>query len=121
MNESSYQQEMSTEAEKAGFQIDKMLRISTSNHVSSSKETIKQITKQNGYTSSLDVASPIVAVIQDIEDGKVETREVVKALQMHDIANPRKCQLYLQLKSLIKNKDFADAPHNTCLESTSHP
>ena len=46
------------------------------------KETIKADNKAKGlHTFWLDVATPIVAAIQDIKDGKVETAEIVKALQ----------------------------------------
>ena len=64
-----------------------------------------------------------MAAIQDIEDSKVETAEIVKALQtvllflgngsQHHVV--QRCQAILQqlnpqLKSLIKDEDFADAP-----------
>lgn len=46
------------------------------------KETIKADNKAKRlHTFWLDAATPIVAAIQDIEDGKVETTEIVKALQ----------------------------------------
>ena len=75
------------------------------------------------HTFWLDTATPIVAAIQDIEDGKVQTAEIVKALQtaLLFLENAsqhhamQRCQailqqLNLQLKSVIKNEDFADAP-----------
>ena len=64
-----------------------------------------------------------MAAIQDIKDGKVETAAIVKALQtvllflgnasQHHAVQCHQSvlqQLNLQLKSLIKDEDFADAP-----------
>ena len=64
-----------------------------------------------------------MAAIQDIKDGKVETTEIVKALQTallflgnalqhHAVQHHQAIlqQLNPQLKSLIKDEDFADAP-----------
>ena len=61
--------------------------------------------------------------VQDIEDGKVETAEIVKAYQtvllflgnalQHHAVQRRQAilqQLNPQLKSLNKDEDFADAP-----------
>ena len=46
------------------------------------KEIIKADNKAKRlHTFWLDTATPVVAAIQDIEDGKVETAEIVKALQ----------------------------------------
>ena len=64
-----------------------------------------------------------MAAIQGIKDGKVETAEIVKVLQtallflgnalQHHAVQRRQAilqQLNPQLKSLIKDEDFADAP-----------
>ena len=86
-------------------------------------ETIKAYNKAKQlYTFWLDAATPIVTAIQDIEDGKAETAEIVKALQtallflgnalQHHAVQRRQAilqQLNPQLKSLIKDEDFADA------------
>ena len=69
------------------------------------------------------MAIPTVAAIQDIEDGKVETAEIVKAWQtallflgnasQHHAVQCRHAilqQLNPQLKSLNKDEEFADAP-----------
>ena len=88
------------------------------------KDTIKADNKAKRlHTFWLDAVAPIVAVVQDIEDGKVETTEIVKALQtallflgnasQHHAVQRRQAilqQLNPQLKSLIKDEDFVDAP-----------
>ena len=89
-----------------------------------SKETIKADNKAKQlHTFWLDAATPLVAAIQDIKDGKVETAEIVKALQtallflgnalQHHVEQRHQAilqQLNPQLKSLIKDENFADAP-----------
>ena len=80
------------------------------------------------HTFWLDAATPIVAAIQDIEDGKVETAEIVKALQtallflgnasQHHAVQCHQAilqQLNPQLKSLIKLQMLL----HTCLENTA--
>ena len=104
--------------------MDQMPRTRPCSRINSSKETIKAYNKAKQlHTFWLDAAIPIVAAIQDIEDSKVETAEIVKAWQtallflgnasQHHGVQCRQAilqQLNPHLKSLNKDEDFADAP-----------